>query len=524
MTTAKLRQSGDPQRRPPPAVGIDLGTTYSVIAALDELGHPRTLPNSEGDRLTPSAVLFEGDTPVVGREALRAMATEPHQVAVHAKRAFGRREFPRVLGGRRYPPEAIQAWVLNKLRNDATPQIGRFHQVVITVPAYFDDARRRSTIQAGYIAGLEVLEIINEPTAAALAFAAQSATQRAETTATPPQNLVVYDLGGGTFDVTVLENLKDQIVTLATDGDAQLGGYDWDQRIVEYVAEQFQKQFRADPREDPVAAGRLWRACEDAKQTLSVRAKAVIPCDYRGQVAGIELTRETFEAITSDLVERTRFTLLETIQASGLRMEQLHALLLVGGSSRIPAIQEMLKAATGLTPTLAASPDEIVAHGAALRAGMILRDPVKEASRKSSIRNVNAHSLGVAGTDLLTKQPRNAILIPRNTQLPASARKVFQTQRDDQRTILVPILEGESANPAECASVGQCVVRDLPPGLPAHSPVEVSFFYAADGTLEVDVKLTGWEKTLSFSLDRPNGLDRSQLDAWRLHIANIPAE
>lgn len=508
----------------PPAVGIDLGTTHSVIAVLDELGHPRTLPNAEGDRLTPSAVLFEGDSVVVGREALRAVATEPEQVAVHAKRVFGSREFPQVLGGRRYPPEAIQAWVLNKLRQDVTPQIGRFAKVVITVPAYFDDARRRATMHAGFMAGLEVLEIINEPTAAALAFAFQQKRLGAELSSPPAteRNLVVYDLGGGTFDVTVLEQKGQQIVTLSTDGDARLGGYDWDQRLVNFVAEKFQEQTGADPREDKVAAGRLWRACEEAKKTLSVRNKVTVPCDYRGQVAGIEVTREAFEGLTRDLVERTRFTLLEAIRASGLDARQLDTLLLAGGSARMPAITKMLHEATGLTPTLAAAPDEIIAHGAALRAGMILADPDRELSSRSHIRNVNSHSLGVAGTDSLTRQPRNAILIPRNTQLPAMARKVFQTQKDDQRTILVPILEGESANPAECAAVGQCIVRDLPPALPAHTPVEVIFRYAANGTLDVDVKLTGWEQKLSFTLERPNGIDAPQLEAWRLHIANLP--
>ncbi len=507
----------------PPAVGIDLGTTYSVIAVLDELSRPQTLANSEGERLTPSAVLFEGDSVVVGREALRAVATEPNHVALHAKREFGEREYPRVLGGRRYPPEAIQAWVLNKLRLDATPQIGRFQEVVITVPAYFDDARRKATLNAGYIAGLEVLDIINEPTAAAIAYAASQSSA-----AKSSQNVVVYDLGGGTFDVTVLEQAGDQFTTLATDGDARLGGYDWDQRLADHVASQFTTRNQIDPREDAVARGRLWRECEEAKRTLSVRAKTTIPCDYRGQVMGIEVTREMLESITQDLLERTRFTLLEAVRASGLRMDQLDTLLLVGGSSRMPAVQAMLKEVTGLEPRLAPSPDEIVAHGAALRAG-ILQDAkshssTRDAIRNIRIRNVNSHSLGVAGTDSLTRQPRNAILIPRNTPLPAVARKVFQTQRDGQTSILVPLLEGESAQPSECAQAGQCIVRGLPPDLPAHTPVEVAFRYADDGTLDVDVRLPGWEQHLSFSLDRPNGLDAAQIEAWRMHVANLPAK
>lgn len=529
-----MRDVNESVNRGEPAVGIDLGTTHSVLAYVDELGVPRTVANSEGDRLTASAVLFEGDNVVVGREALNAVATDADQVALRAKREFGSRIFPRPLGGRSYPPEAIQAWVLNKLRVDAARQIGRFHQAVITVPAYFDEARRRATQHAGYIAGLEVLEIINEPVAAALAYA-WHVLRIAETGGAPtvPQVAVdpddsvrylVYDLGGGTFDVTILEQSGDRFEVLATDGDARLGGYDWDLRIVDAVATEFATHDGNDPRGEEISRGRLWRACEEAKRTLSLRSKVTIPCEHQGRVRGIELTRERFEQLTADLLDRTRFTLREAVAASGVAMDRIDVLLLVGGATRMPAVAAMLREATGLEPRLVGSPDEIVAHGAALRAEMILRQGRPRGPR-FSIQNVNAHSLGVAGTDSLTRLPRNAILIPRNTRLPATARKVFRTQKDGQRSLLIRVVEGESPQPDECAQVGQCVVRNLPPDLPAQSPVDVTFHYGADGILEVQVKLPGREdpaaSQLTFTMERPNGMDAQQLAAWRAHVANL---
>src|SRR5687768_6504019 len=220
-------------------VGIDLGTTFSVISMLDDLGRPQTLSNAEGDKITPSVVFFEGENVVVGKEAAKALSTDADQVAECAKRDLGNRFFHRPLGGRQYPPEALQAWILNKLRVDATKQIGPFSKCVVTVPAYFDEVRRKATMDAGYIAGLEVLDIINEPTAAAVAFGFQQGFMRPERATDERKKILVYDLGGGTFDVTVMEVGGQVFNTLATDGDVMLGGRDWDQRLVDFVAEEF---------------------------------------------------------------------------------------------------------------------------------------------------------------------------------------------------------------------------------------------------------------------------------------------
>ncbi len=278
-----------------PAVGIDLGTTYSAVAYLDDMGRPVTMVNSEGDLATPSVVLFDGDTTVIGKEAIKAVATEAEHVAQCAKRDLGERAFHRVIEGRRYPPEAIQAWVLNKIKRDAERQLGPLTaSVVITVPAYFDEVRRKATQDAGYMAGLEVIDIINEPTAAAMAFGFQQGFLNREGGANKPQKLLVYDLGGGTFDVTVMEIRGDEFLALATDGDVQLGGQDWDQRLVDYVAEEFMRKHNIDPREDPNTAGRLWREAktpsarsrphEGLDQLATTKAQAVRAGDHAREI------------------------------------------------------------------------------------------------------------------------------------------------------------------------------------------------------------------------------------------------
>ncbi len=497
------------------AVGIDLGTTFSAVACLDDLGRPQTLVNGEGDMLTPSVVLFEESEVVVGKEAVKAISTAALQVAECAKRDLGNRMYEKVLGGRQYPPEALEAWVLNKLRTDAEQQIGPFEKVVITVPAYFDEVRRKATQDAGYMAGFEVLDIINEPTAAAIAYGFQQSGNQQLGSAAGPARILVYDLGGGTFDVTIMEIQGDQFVTLATDGDVRLGGRDWDQRLVDYVAEEFIRRCGVDPREDPNAEGRLWRECEDTKRTLSARAKATVTCDYQGQSVRLEITRDQFQEMTRDLLDRTAFTTRQTLQASGLEWHDIDRVLLVGGSTRMPAVCEMLTSITGKQLDRSVSPDEAVAHGAAIHAGLLLERSAGREPRVT-IKNVNSHSLGVVARDTATGRQRNAILVPRNTPLPVTAKRVFKTHKASQRSILVQIVEGESASPDDCSQIGKCSVRQLPPNLPAETPIEVRFRYAANGRLTVMVSCAGQE--LCHEIQRDNSLTQEQLDSWRQYI------
>ncbi len=506
-----------------PAVGIDLGTTYSAVARIDEMGRPQTLNNAEGDKLTPSVLLFEGNNVVVGKEAVKAMGTDFELIADCPKRDLGHRMYHKVLGGRQYPPEALEAWILNKLRVDTTAQIGDFSKSVVTVPAYFDEVRRKCTQDAGYIAGLEVLDIINEPTAAAIAFGYQQGFLSGDGNTGPARRILVYDLGGGTFDVTVMEIEGTEYRALATDGDVMLGGHDWDQRLVDFVTEEFIRKFGLDPREDPNTHGLLWRECEDAKRTLSAREKASIACHYQGQAVRVEVTRKMFHEMTQDLLDRTAFTTKQTLQAAGLEWKDIDRTLLVGGSTRMPAVYDMLKQISGKEPDRSVSPDEAVCHGAALHAAHLLAKFGGKAP-DFTVKNVNSHSLGVVATDTKTKRPRNAILIPRNTPLPVTARRVFKTQKQGQKSILVQIVEGESASPDDCVQLGKCTVRNLPPKIPAQTPIEVRFKYEENGRLTVKVRVEGTDKALKHEIARENSLTQDQLDSWRKYISGVPPQ
>jgi molecular chaperone DnaK len=491
------------------------------VACLDELGRPETLSNSEGERLTPSVVLFDGTQIIVGREALRALATEADQIAQCAKRELGSRLFHKTLAGHHFPPEVIEACVLDKLRRDASRRLGEVRRAVVTVPAYFDEIRRKATQDAGYMAGLDVMDIINEPTAAALAFGFRAGLMRSEGRDPASQRILVYDLGGGTFDVTVMEIGPEGFIALATDGDVLLGGYDWDERLVDTVAKEFVSRFGIDPRQDANAHGRLWRICEEAKQTLSVRSRSVLAFDYEGHMTRTEITREEFEELTRDLVDRTAFTVRHTLKAARLEWKDVDRVLLVGGATRMPAVVQMLRDLSGKEPDASVSADEAVAHGAALHAGW-LSSQEEGRSPRFSVRNVNSHSLGVVATEPRTGRLRTAVLIPRNTPLPITARRVFRTERVDQRSVLVQIVEGESLSPEGCSPVGQCTVAPLPPGLPAGTQIDVRFRYAANGRLRVHVAVQNTTAEVHSEIIRPNSLTREQLDSWRHFICGLP--
>jgi len=505
---------------PVPAVGIDLGTTYSMLARLDDKGQPFTVVNAEGDRSTPSVVLFDNEDVVVGREAIKALASEPSKVADCSKRDMGNRVYHKVINGKQYPPEVIAAWVLHKLRGDATAQIGPFTKVVITVPAYFDEVRRKATQDAGYMAGFEVVDIINEPTSAAIAFGFHHGFTSGDEPKDKPHRILVYDLGGGTFDVTVMEIRDTHYITLATDGDVQLGGYDWDQRLVDLVAEGFIRQHFCDPREDPPTAGKLWRECEDAKRTLSSRNKTSIPCDYRGFSSRIEVSREQFEEATQDLLDRTRFTMTQALKAAGLKWDEIDRFLLTGGSTRMPMVRAMVRQIIGKEPDTSIAADEAVAHGAALRAGLLL-DKAQGKPPAFHIRNVNSHSLGVVGIDPLTKRKRSGILIPRNTPIPVTAKRAFRTHKPKQRSILVEVVEGENPSPDDCTHIGRCSIRKLPANVPAGSPVEVQFHYSPNGRLKVRVSVPNTTSKVETEFTRENSLPKEHLDGWRRYISGM---
>ncbi|MEC9091143.1 MAG: Hsp70 family protein [Planctomycetota bacterium] len=500
------------------SVGIDLGTTFSAVAYLDDMGRPQTLVNAEGDKVTPSVVLFDDTDVIVGKEAIKALATDMESIAECAKRDLGHMAYHKTFNDKQYPPQVILAYILRKLRQDSEAQIGEIKRAVITVPAYFDERRRKATQEAGYLAGIDVLDIINEPTSAAIAYGFQQRFADGQSDdGRICKHLLVYDLGGGTFDVTVMELNGGDYIALATDGDVELGGRDWDQRLVDFAAEQFLNEHGIDPRSEPNSLGRMLRECEDVKRTLSARNKASISVDFEGKSSRISISRDFFEQVTHDLLGRTEFTTRQTLKAAKLTWNDIDRILLVGGSTRMPAVSRLLVDISGINPERSISPDEAVAYGAAIRAGMIL---AKEQGKRTrfKIKNVNSHSLGLAGYNLKTNQKQTAFLIRRNTHLPAVVEKVFKTKKEGQDSILIQIVEGESDNPEECSQVGKCVVRDLPADLPAKTPVRVRFQYAEDGRLSIRVKVH--EKETEQEILRENSLTEIQLESWRKRIVD----
>lgn len=496
-----------------PAVGIDLGTTFSVLAHLDSNGRPRTIVNEEGELITPSAVFFDRDAPIVGREALRAGEAEPHRLARFAKRDVGQREFGKSICGRVLPPEVIESLVLAKLKQDAGLKLGEFRKAVVTVPAYFNEPRRKATQDAGRLAGLEVIDIINEPTAAAIAYGWEQRLLAADLTTGACERVLVYDLGGGTFDVTLMEMQGAEFRAVAIAGDVYLGGMDWDQRIAGHAADRFREEHGSELRDQPGPWECLMQAASEAKHALSARMETRIPVSWNGKQSQVRLTRTEFETLTGDLVERTRMTCVSVLRDAGVKWSDLTRLLLVGGATRMPMIQRMLAAESGLQPDRSLSPDEAVAHGAAIYAGLLLNHG-NQAVRRLSVRNVNSHTLGVLGIEPESRLTRRKVMIARNTPLPAAVTRKFQTAKDGQRDVAIPVVEGGTETGEGCTHIGRLVVIDLPPDLPAGTPVKVVFRYGQDGRLTVQASLPAAGKEAQLTLERASGMTDEELAQW----------
>ena len=499
-------------------IGIDLGTTFSVVAQLDANGIPRTIPNADGDLTTPSVVLFDDDTIIVGKEAVKAATAEPNLIAQFAKREMGNPQFSKSINGEFFPPEVIQSIILEKLKQDAEAKIGPFKDAVITVPAYFNEPKRKATQDAGRMAGLNVLDIINEPTAAAIAFGVQEGFLSDAGESTKAETILIYDLGGGTFDVSVLTIDGKNYKVLATDGNYKLGGVDWDNRIVDFIAEAFIEKHRIDPRQDPAGQQRLLRDAEDAKRSLSSRPKVTITFEHAGNSIRIPLTRQQFEDMTASLLERTRFTVKKVIQDAGLQWSDLTRILLVGGSTRMPMVVEMLEQETGMSVDHSLSADEAVAHGAAIYAGLLQK--AKQTPQDVQVTNVSSHSLGVLGIETRTGRKRSQVLLKQNTSLPAKQSSTFKTAKDGQRSVAVNVIEGGDASGNNSTPIGKCVVRDLPPTLPAGTPVKVTFRYANNGRLTVKARIPNLEKDAMLEIERQSGLSDKKVDEWGQRIRN----
>ncbi|WP_062434738.1 molecular chaperone DnaK [Herbidospora daliensis] len=503
------------------AVGIDLGTTNSVIATTED-GHPTVIPNAEGSRTTPSVVGFTDQGEVlVGQMARRQAILNPKGTIYSAKRFMGRRfdevhdetkavSFDVAAGpdgavrfkvrDRQYAPEEISAFVLRKLIADAAKFLGeKVTEAVITVPAYFNDAQRQATKDAGKIAGVEVLRIINEPTAAALAYGLDKKGS---------ETVLVFDLGGGTFDVSILDIGDGVVEVRSTAGDTHLGGDDFDRRIVDHLADEFQRQDGIDLRADPQALQRLFEAAEKAKVELSAVSQTqislpFITADANGpKHLNTTLMRSTFEQITGDLIERVKGPVEQAMGDAKLTSADLDEVILVGGSTRMPAVQQTVRRMTGKDPNMTVNPDEVVALGAAVQAAVI-RGEVKDVV----LLDVTPLSLGVETLGgLMTK------VIERNTTIPARRTEIFSTAEDNQSAVDVVILQGERERAADNRVLGRFRLENIRPAPRGVPQVEVTFDIDANGILNVTAKDkdTGAEQRITIS--ESANLDTSEID------------
>ena len=507
---------------PQPPIGIDLGTTFSVLAYVDASGRPVTMPNAQGDFLTASALFFDDNDVIVGREARKSSVVNPDTFAECFKRDMGIPAYRRKIRGFDVPPEVLSAFVLQRMKHDAEPRLGPIQKAVITVPAFFDETRRRATQEAGRLAGLELLDIINEPTAAAVAFGHQHGFLNLKTGGVQkPLRVLVYDLGGGTFDVTVLEIAGTKFRALATDGDVQLGGRDFDERLVTCLAEQFQAAHGVDPRSDPQDAAQLWLDAIEAKHSLTERAKTNVVCFHAGIRFRLEVTRQQFEDLTRDLLERTETTSSLVVNQAGLTWDQIDRVFLVGGATRMPMVIEMLRRATRKEPDRSVSPDEVVAHGAALYAEMLMGPGSSSGNARCELVNVNSHSLGVVGLDKKLRQRVNVILIPKNTPLPVRASRTFVTAHADQRSVMVPVVEGESHQPEDCINLGKCMVQNLPPGLPAGTTIEVEYRYGGNGCVSVSARVPSARVSAHVDIERELARNLEDLPTWKARLCGL---
>lgn len=472
-------------------VGIDLGTTFSAIAHVNEHGKPEIIPNREGERTTPSVIFFEeGGNPIVGSEARNQAITEPRRTVRFVKREMGNPSYRANIDGKDYFPEDLSAMILKKLKNDAEAYLGKeISKAVISVPAYFKDAQREATRQAGQIAGLEVIRIVNEPTAAALAYGLDKVEGR--------QTILVYDFGGGTFDVTVMQINGREFTILATDGDAMLGGKDIDARLVEYFAEEFQREHELDLRLDPHTHQDLWDKAEVAKKNLSFRTPLMEALSSGEKALRIDIDRDQFNELIEDLIKQTEDCMNRVIQAAGMDWGKIDTVLLVGGSSRIPAVKEMIKRVTGKDAARDMNPDECVALGAAIQAVVTTVEtegvesaPPLEGGSDIVVHDVASHSLGIKALSSDQNKYVNSVIIPRFTPIPCERTRTYATGEDNQSRVEIEVLqgEGEDARSPEIHLIGKAGLRNLPPHKAGELVIEVTLRYTADGVIEVVAK------------------------------------
>ncbi|MCS3919269.1 molecular chaperone DnaK [Fervidibacter sacchari] len=510
----------------PRAVGIDLGTTNSVIAVMEADGNVKVIPNAEGSNLTPSVVAFTKDGQrLVGIPAKRQALLNPENTVYSIKRFIGRTytateverrrvpykvvpgpndipmvEIP-VLGNKRFTPEEISAFILQKLKQDAEAYLGEeIKQAVITVPAYFDSAQRTATKNAGEIAGLEVLRIIPEPTAAALAYGFDKKKEGL---------ILVWDLGGGTFDVSILEIGEGVFEVKATAGDSHLGGDDWDERLMNYLADIFANEHGIDLRKDRQALQRLKEAAEKAKIELSSMLETEVNLPFisfhpdKGPLhLNVRITRAKFEELTRDLLERCERPFKQAIQDAGIKLSQIEEVILVGGATRMPMVQELVRKLTGKEPHKGVNPDEVVAVGAAIQAAVLTGK-----TKDIVLLDVVPLSLGVE-----TLGGVMTVLIPRNTTIPTRKSEIFTTAADGQTTVEIHVLQGERPLAKDNRSLGKFYLTGIPPAPRGVPQIEVTFDIDTNGILHVTAKDLATGREQSIVIKDSTNLPREEID------------
>ena len=509
--------------RPPAAFGLDLGTTFSAVAVARPRGAPQVVPNREGERKTPSVVLFLDREVEVGTAAARAAHSTPEAAVQLVKRHLGDPGWLREVDGTLYRPQDVLALIVRKLRRDAEERLGLpLERATVTVPAYFGDAQRYATREALELAGVEPLRVINEPTAAALSYG----FERPGTKLTA----MVFDLGGGTLDTTILELEQGDVVVRASSGSVDLGGREWDDLLAGHLAAGFSGRFGIDPMDDPRGYQELMESVVAARHALSSRRMVKISVAHEGLVYQETVTRTALEEMSGHLLDRCRDLCHLVLDEAGLSWDRIDRVLLTGGASRMPMVRNLVRRLSSRPPDTSLDPDDSVVRGAALAAAglewsprlrRIGRDPTRKSDGRrlpgeTSLVDVTSHTLGVVAMDRRGREYVDRI-IPKSSPLPWSARETYFTAHDNQTSIVVRVVEGEGRTPEENIEVGRCEIRGIPPR-PAGQEVEVAFTYDLDATVTVEVLDSGTQRREKAVLLRGNARPRQELERLRSEI------